>query len=73
MKIDIVVVYVQRHERGHGNQPVNFEGREEYSEINERVREKMHPSQSNSRVTVSLHETDVSLRQTSRGHSSVST
>lgn len=55
------------------NQPVNFEGREEYSEINERVREEMHPSQNDSRVTVALHEVDVSLRQTSRGHSSAST
>ncbi len=73
MKIDIVVVYVQRCERGHGNQPVNFEGRGEYSEINERVREEMHPSQNDSRVIVSPHEVDVSLRQTSRGHSSVFT
>ena len=55
------------------NQPINFERRDEYNEINERVREDMHACQNDSRVTVSWPTADATLSSTGGGHSSAST
>ena len=44
------------------NQPVNFERRNDYAEIFDRVRQDMHPSQNDSRVPVSLSELNSPLQ-----------